>query len=480
MFRLAKSGQDCNSVDSLIGDLNNQMAEDALEIRDEFVDSDKKGIWGWMLFDFAAQPYHTLIITFIFAPYFASFVASDPVAGQSQWGYGTAIAGIIIAIMSPVLGSIADATGPRKPWILIFSTLAFVGSFMLWWATPYETGGASSVFIALVALVILMIGFEFSAVFNNAMMPTLVPREQLGRLSGNAWSLGYFAGLFTLIIVLLTMATNKEGLTLLGGGPMFGIDAGLKEGERAVGPLSALWYLVFVIPLLLFTPDIKRRKKITGAVSQGLKNLFTTIRRLPENTSLFAYLGSSMFYRDALNGLYTFGGIYAVGVLQWSIVQVGVFGILANITGILGAYLGGRLDDLKGPKFVVRASVITLTVSSLIIITTDTSHAFFIPLGEGSMIPTIVFYICGGFIGAAGGALQAASRTLMADQAEPGRMTEAFGLYAMSGRATAFVAPLMIAFLTDISGSQRIGVIPIVILFIAGLLLLNFVKQRTA
>lgn len=449
------------------------------EVDDEFVNADKKGIWGWMLFDFAAQPYHTLIITFIFAPYFASFIASDPVSGQIQWGYGTAIAGIIIAIMSPILGSIADATGPRKPWIFAFSILGFIGSFMLWWGEPFSTG-SSSVFISLLALVILMIGFEFAAVFNNAMMPTLVPRAQLGRLSGNAWSLGYFAGLFTLIIVLLTMASNEQGLTLLGIEPMFGIDAELKQGERATGPLTALWYLIFVIPLFLFTPDIDRREKITGAVGQGLKNLFVTIKRLPENTSLFAYLGSSMLYRDALNGLYTFGGIYAVGVLEWSIVQVGVFGILANITGVLGAYLGGRFDDSKGPKFVVRTSVIILTIASLVIITTDTRSAFFIPLEEGTNIPTIVFYICGGLIGAAGGALQAASRTLMADQAEPGRMTEAFGLYAMSGRATAFVAPLLIAFFTDISGSQRIGVIPVVILFIVGLLLLGKVKQKRA
>ena len=446
---------------------------------DEFVDSDKRGIWSWMLFDFAAQPYHTLIITFIFAPYFASFVASDPVSGQSQWGYGTAIAGIIIAVMSPILGSIADATGPRKPWIFAFSVLGFLGSFMLWWGEPYEIGN-SAVFIALFALVILMVGFEFAAVFNNAMMPTLVPREQLGRLSGNAWALGYVAGLFTLIIVLLTMASNDKGLTLLGTEPMFGINAELKEGERATGPLTAIWYLVFVLPLLFFTPDVPPRKKIAGAVSQGLKNLFATIKRLPENTSLFAYLGSSMLYRDALNGLYTFGGIYAVGVLEWSIVQVGVFGILANITGILGAYLGGRFDDKMGPKFVVRSSVIILTVASLIIITTDQTHTLFIMLAEGSSIPDVVFYVCGGFIGAAGGALQAASRTLMADQAEPGRMTEAFGLYAMSGRATAFVAPLMIALFTDISGSQRIGVIPIVVLFIVGLLLLSKVKQKRA
>ena len=455
------------------------MSIEAEHQEDEFVNADKKGIWGWMLFDFAAQPYHTLIITFIFAPYFASFVASDPVTGQSQWGYGTAIAGIIIAVMSPILGAVADATGPRKPWIFAFSILAFIGSFMLWWGVPYQEGN-SSVFIALLALIVLMIGFEFAAVFNNAMMPTLVPRDQLGSLSGNAWSLGYVAGLFTLIIVLLTMATNKEGLTLLGTEPMFGITGELKEGERATGPLTAIWYLVFVLPLLFFTPDIGRREKISGAVGKGLKNLIGTIKRLPENTSLFAYLGSSMLYRDALNGLYTFGGIYAVGVLGWSIVQVGIFGILANITGVLGAYLGGRLDDSRGPKFVVRTSVIILTIASLIVITTDRNHAFFIDFGEGSPIPSIVFYICGGFIGAAGGALQAASRTLMADQAEPGRMTEAFGLYAMSGRATAFVAPLLIALFTDISGSQRIGVIPIVVLFIIGLLLLGNVKQKRA
>ncbi len=449
------------------------------EVGDEFVNADKKGIWGWMLFDFAAQPYHTLIITFIFAPYFASFVASDPISGQAQWGYGTAIAGVIIAVLSPILGSIADATGPRKPWIFVFSILGFIGAFMLWWALPYQEDN-SSVLIALLALIILMIGFEFAAVFNNAMMPTLVPREQLGRLSGNAWSLGYVAGLFTLIIVLLTMATNGEGLTLLGIEPMFAIDASMKEGERATGPLTAIWYLVFVLPLLIFTPDIKTRKKVTGAVLQGLKNFMATIKRLPQNTSLFAYLGSSMLYRDALNGLYAFGGIYAVGVLEWSIVQVGIFGIIANITGVLGAYLGGRFDDGFGPKFVVRASIIILTIASLIIITTDLNHALFIKLADGSSMPTIIFYICGGFIGAAGGALQAASRTLMVDQAEPGRMTEAFGLYAMSGRATAFIAPLLIALFTDISGSQRIGVIPIVVLFIIGLLLLNKVKQQRA
>lgn len=438
--------------------------------------ADRKGIFSWMLFDWAAQPFHTLIVTFIFAPYFAGYVASDPTTGQAQWGYAAAIAGIIIAVLSPVLGSISDETGPRKPWIFLFSVLSIAGSFALWWGVP--DGGDQVVLFTLCAFIVAMFGFEFAGVFINAMMPDLVPREKLGRLSGNAWALGYVAGLLTLIVVLLTMATNDEGKTLLGSGPLFGIDAGAKEGERAVGPLTALWFFVFVIPLFLFTPDAPRRIAAKGAIRKGLVDLMATIRRLPENRSMFAYLGSSMFYRDALNGLYTFGGIYANGVLQWSIVQIGIFGILANITGIAGALIGGRLDDRFGPKAVVTGSIILLILASATVITTSKTSALFIPLAEGSALPDIVFYVCGAMIGAAGGALQAASRTLMADQSEPGRMTEAFGLYALSGKATAFLAPFLIAVFTDLSGSQRIGVTPIVILFLIGLWLLRYVDQH--
>jgi len=437
----------------------------------------RKGIWGWMLFDAAAQPFHTLILTFIFAPFFVKYVAGSSVEGQALWGYAAGIGGLLVAISSPVLGAIADATGPRKPWMFVFTIVAIIGSVMMWWAIP---GGSNSVTIGLVAFVIATFGFEFAGVFNNAMMPDLVPREQLGRLSGNAWALGYVAGLTTLIIVLVFLATNNEGKTLIGIDPIFGIDASAKEGERATGPLTAIWYAVLIIPLFLFTPDVYKKTKVAGAIKQGLKDLLATLKSLPSNRSLFAYLGSSMFYRDALNGLYTFGGIYAIGVLDWSIVQVGVFGILANFTGIFGALLGGRCDDKFGPKAVVTTCVLLLIAASLAVITTTKTGTLFMSVPDGSGIPDMVFYVCGGVIGAAGGALQAASRTLMVDQAEPGRMTEAFGLYALSGKATAFMAPILIAVFTDFSGSQRIGVMPIVGLFLIGLCLLPWVKQNKA
>lgn len=451
----------------------------------------RKGIWGWMLFDWASQPFHTLLLTFFFARYFATEVAPDPATGQVWWGIMLTVTGLTIAFLSPILGAIADATGPRKPWIAIFALLCIVGTASLWFAVP---GGGGIIFWILVAFGIGMIGVEFAAVFNNAMMPDLVPRENLGRLSGSAWALGYLGGVVALIVVLLLMVESSpgSGATLIGIAPILGLDEVVRGGERGTGPLTALWLFVFIMPFFLFTPDTPKRVEVEGAIRNGLSHLAATIKKLPQNRSMFAYLGSSMFYRDALNGLYGFGGIYAGGVLKWEPTQLGLFGVLAALTGALGAWLGGKWDDRFGPKPVVVWSVIILVLVSFMIVSTGRETVLFMPIdrGEGMFTPPdIVFYVCGAFIGAAGGALQAASRTLLVDQAEPGKMTEAFGLYALSGKATSFLAPALIAIFTGaIAGgllgladenAQRFGISPIVLLFIIGLALLPFVKSRS-
>lgn len=437
----------------------------------------RKGIWSWMLFDWASQPFHTLILTFVFAPYFTSQVASSDVVGQTYWGYAVGIAGLIIALLSPVLGALADATGPRKPWIFGFSLLGVLGSMGLWWILPNASD--SMLIWGLVAFGIALIGFEFAAVFNNAMMPDLVPREELGKLSGSSWALGYVGGLFCLVLMLGFMVADPEsGKTLLGGSPLFGLDPASHEGDRASGPLTAIWLALFIIPLFLFTPDQPKRAQALGAVKRSLESLWSTIRNLPKNQSLLNFLMSSMLYRDALNGLYAFGGIYAAGVLQWSIVQIGIFGILANVTGAIGAWIGGRMDAQFGPKPVVRACILLLILASVLVVSTDPEHVLWIALPSGSNLPDLLFYACGALIGAAGGALQAASRTLMVDQAEPEKMTEAFGLYALSGRATSFIAPIAIAATTTLFASQRIGVTPVIVLFIISLVLLPKVRSR--
>ncbi|MGB1310152.1 MAG: MFS transporter, partial [Leucothrix sp.] len=329
------------------------------------------------------------------------------------------------------------------------------------------------------AFAVGLICFEFSAVFNNAMMPSLVPRAELGKLSGSSWALGYIGGLICLVAVLGFMVSNPgTGKTLLGNPPILALDPVNHEGDRASGPLSALWFIVFIIPLFLFTPDQKRLNKASGAVTQSLKSLWQSIRGLPKHPSLFAFLTSSMLYRDALNGLYAFGGIYAAGVMQWSIIYIGIFGILANITGAIGAWLGGRADSRFGSKAVVTASILLLIITSILIISTDPQHILWAEVPVDSTLPNLLFFVCGGFIGAAGGALQASSRTLMVDQADPKKMTEAFGLYALSGRATSFIAPLAIAFTTAAFASQRIGITPVIVLFAISLLLLPKVHAR--
>lgn len=448
----------------------------------------RRGIWGWMLFDWAQQPFHTLIITFVFAPYFAAAVAPDAARGQELWGYATGIGGLMIALSSPVLGAIADASGPRKPWIFVFSIVGVIGCWMLWFAVP----GMDNLTFVLIAIAVAVFGMEFAAVFNNAMMPTLVPRSELGRLSGSAWGLGYIGGLITLILVLGFLSASPEtGRTLLGFEPLFGLDPEMREGDRASGPLTAIWYVVFALPMFLFTPDIARKPSVTGAVKKGLSELGRTLRRLPGERSYFGFLMSSMFYRDALNALYAFGGIYAAGVLGWSIIQIGIFGILANITGAIGGWLGGRADQRYGPKVVVSWSIVILSFCCLLVISTTQTEVLFVSVAAmagQSGLPDIVFYTAGALIGAAGGAIQAASRTLLVDQVDREKVTEAFGLYALSGKATTFIGPLSIAFATAFFASeafglspqdaQRLGVTPIIVLFAIGLALLPLVKSR--
>ena len=438
--------------------------------------SRRKALWGWMFFDWANQPFHTLILTFTFAPYFVSKVAADPAQGQAAWGYAISIGSIVIALTAPVLGAVVDTIGPRKPWILIFSALYIIGVAGLWGAAP----GLVDLTPILAFLVVALIGAEFTGVFTNSLLPELGSRNEIGRISGSGWAMGYWGGLASLVIVLGLMAPMPGSeKTLAGLDPIFGLDPAHGEGARATGPMSAIWYIVFMIPFFLWTPDAERRTLASSAVAKGLRDLKNTLVALPSKGSFLAYLMSSMFYRDALSGLYIFGGIYAAGVLGWETFQLGVFGIVGALAGAAGAWIGGRVDERLGPKPVITFTILALMIVSAVIITTGPNEVLFIGVGSPevpSSLPTIVFYICGAIIGAAGGSLQAASRTMLTRQADEGRMTEAFGIYALAGKATSFLAPFLIALVTDVTGSQRISVTPVLLLFLVGLVLMLWVR----
>src|SRR6476619_440747 len=199
-----------------------------------------------IFFDWAAQPYFTLITTFVFAPYYATHVASDPASGQALWGFATAAAGLMIAAMSPVLGAIADASGRRKPWVAAFGALLVIGSGLMWFGQPGDAGVIPPL---LLAYGVATVGVEFATVFNNAMMPTLVPPDRIGRLSGTGWATGYVGGILSLILVFGFLAASPEtARTLFGFMPLFGLDTVTHQGARITGPLTGIWFIVFVLP----------------------------------------------------------------------------------------------------------------------------------------------------------------------------------------------------------------------------------------
>lgn len=438
------------------------------------MDAARKRIWGWYAFDWASQPYNTLLLTFIFGPYVVS-VVGDGSTAQTIWGLGVGAAGLIIAVLSPLLGAVADKAGGRMRFVALFSVLYVLGAGMLWFSAP----DSFNVWAVMFWFAIGLIGMEFATTFTNAMLPDLAPRAELGRISGTGWAIGYLGGIVALAIMLLFLAESAEtGKTLLGLSPLFGLDPEAREGTRAVGPLTAIWFALFMIPFFLWVREPQRKDRVSlgTAIRGAWPELRQTLRGLPARRSLFAYLGSSMFYRDGLNGMYTFGGIYAAGVLGWSVTQVGIFGILAAFTGAVFAWLGGKADSRFGPKPVIAVNLLLMAAVAACVVFVSRDSVFGLPVAEGSSLPDIAFYILGAMIGAGGGALQSASRTMMVRQAPAEKMTEAFGLYALAGKATSFLAPLSIGIVTAVTGSQQLGVTPVIGLFLIGLVLLVWVK----
>jgi len=449
----------------------------------------RKRIWGWWFFDWASQPFHTLLLTFVFSIYFAEvarrhFIAlgdSSTLAGanaQALWGYGLSVAGVIIALLAPVLGAIADSSGRRLPWVWLFSVLYVVGSAGLWFLMPTQP----ALIQAVVLFGIGLIGVEFATIFTNAMLPSLAPRDEIGRLSGSGFAFGYLGGVASLAVMLALFAETPSGRTLIGIPPLFGLDPTLREGTRFVGPFTAIWYIVFMVPFFLWVRDPKGSTRPIR-IRAALRDLWTLVRSLRQRDSLRNWLVSSMLSRDALNALYGFGGVYAGTVLGWPVFLAGVFGVVSAISAAIISWLGGRADRRFGPRRVIAICILALTAVCTLLVGMDRASVFGVavpaePVLAGLHLPDLLFFICGAVIGGAGGALQAASRTMMVRHTTPERATEGFGLYALSGKATAFLAPFLIALTTDLSGSQRIGFLPLILIFLVALVLLRWVNPE--
>ncbi len=315
----------------------------------------KKRIWGWFFFDWASQPYHTVLNTFIFGPFFAAIAAAyflgqglDETAAdaraQATWAWSTAIYGLIIAFTAPIFGAMADSAGRKMPWIVLFSLMYVFGASMLWFTDP----GAGNLYWMLAAFGLGFIGAEYALIFINSQLPGLGTKEEIGKISGSGFAFGYLGGVVCLTFVLAMVVEQPNGKTIVGLTPLFGLDAEAREGTRMTGPITALWFAIFMIPYFLWVREVRRDHKRAG-FGQAFRSVVASVRGLVHRKSLGFYLVASMFYRDALNGLYAFGGVYAGLVLNWEVAQIGVFGVIAAIGASIFSYLGGFADRRFGP-----------------------------------------------------------------------------------------------------------------------------------
>jgi MFS transporter, UMF1 family len=450
-------------------------------------EASRLGQFSWALFDWANQPFFTIVTTFIFAPYFANVMIGDPVKGQATWAFTQSTSGVIIAVLSPFLGAMADAGGRRKPYIFAFQLMLALGCVALWWAYPGRPDLAGMIAWA---VVLATVGAEMSIVFNNALLPTIVRPERMGWLSGFGWGLGYCGGLIALFVVLAVSMPAMFGLAPDNDRPLFGLDAATHELERLTGPASALWLALFVLPMFLFTPDSDGRPRLPllEAAKQGGRSLLSTVRKLGHYRNVLIYLIAFMLYNDGLAAIIAFGGVYASATFGWSTVTLGIFGIILTLFAIPGAFLGGKLDDTLGSKRTVQLAIAGVIIATVGIVgVTSDRVLYFVPAdplspdrGLFGSAQEKVFMGFALLLGFCMGPMQAASRTMIGRIAPLSMTGEFYGLFALSGRATVWMAPLAIGIVTTATQSNRLGIACVLIFLVAGFLLLLRVREERA
>lgn len=414
--------------------------------------TDRRAIVSWCIYDWANSAFPTVIGTFIFGAYFTKAISESPEAGSEQWGWALGVSGVAVALLSPVLGAVADQAGRRKPWLGLFTVLCIVTTAMLWFARP----DAAYAIWALSFVAVSSAAFEFATVFYNAMLPEIAPETHVGRISGWGWGLGYVGGLAALALCLVGFVQTDT--------PWFGLSTTEAENVRAVVLLVAVWYAAFSAPLFLFTPDAPPTgRTIAQAARAGIRELAGTIREIRQYGNILRFLVGRMLYTDGLGTLFAFGGIYAAGVFGMGLDKVILFGIVLNVSAGLGAAAFAFMDDRVGAKPVIVISLLAL-----------------IGFGGGILLTRSVvwFWVLGTALGIFVGPAQAASRSLMARLAPVAVRTEMFGLYAFSGKATGFLGPIALAAVTAATDSQRAGMAVILFFFAAGLMLLLWVRER--
>ncbi len=407
-----------------------------------------KKIFNFALYDFANSAFTTIIITFIFATYFAKQIAPNPILGQSYWGWTIGVTGFLVAIIGPVLGSFADKKNKIVFFIRCFSLLCILFTTLLWFSKPHQ----SYLLYTLVIVGIANLFYELSLIFYNSLLKDISKDKNLGKSSGFGFALGYIGGILILFIsIKLFIDTNNLP---------FGLVKEDSQNIRAIALLVSIWFLIFSIPFLFFV--IKENKK---KIKKNISSNFADLKKLlwdKKISVLGKFLIARMLYADGLNAIIVMGGIFAVGVFSLEIKDLLKLSIIMNVTAFIGAFVGGVANDKYGSKIIIIFSLIGLILSSTAILFTFTVSTFF-----------FLAAINGLFIGP----IQSASRVVITSMLNKNNQGKGFGLFATSGKLTSFIGPILVSTVTYLTASQRIGFSAAILLLLSGLIILLNIKK---
>ncbi|MFV0633003.1 MFS transporter [Demequina sp.] len=425
----------------------------------------RKQVWAWALWDWATQPFNSVIITFVFTalyltedgfidPDIAALGAGDPAydsamaALDANLGWGMTAAGLLVALLAPVLGQRADASGRRKSWLGVTTLMLVACVAGLYFVEP--TPDAFWLGAGLIALGSVIA--EIANVNYYAMMVQVSTPRTMGRVSGLGWGLGYMGGILALVIVVVLDTFD-----------WFGMDTSNGMAYRLIALGCAVWTLAFAWPLFVAVPEAPRAERPRVGLLRGYAVLWSDLRSLwADARPTLWFLLASAVYRDGLGGVFTFGAIIAAKAFGFSDQQVIIFGIAANLVAGVSTMIAGRFDDVWGPRRVILLALGVIVGAGVVIVA----------LHE---VGAIVFWVCGLLLSGMVGPAQAASRSLLARLTPPGRGAEMFGLYATTGRAASFMSSAMWALAITVFGATIWGTLGVISVVALGLVLMLFV-----
>jgi MFS transporter, UMF1 family len=408
-------------------------------------------VLAWGLWDWGSSAFNAVIGTFVFTVYLTGVVGADlpgVVSANSWLGYTLGASGLLVALLAPLIGQRADAAGRRKLSVGVWTALVVVSTAAMYLVEDDQRFFA----LGLLLLAAGSVCFELAQVPYNALLVGVSTPATIGRVSGFGWAMGYLGG----IVLLLAVYAGF----IVGGGGLLGLPTADGLNIRLVALVAAGWFALFALPLFRWVPeppaDPQRppRLGLVGSYRKLVADLRALYRRAPH--TVYFLLASALF-RDGVAAIFAFGGVLAVTVYGVDAADVLIFGVAANVTAAAGALVAGRIDDRAGPKIVIVGSLVGMLVSGGVLLAVSGPTLFWV---FGLLLTLFV------------GPAQSSARTFLARLTPPGHEGQLFGLYATTGRAVSFLAPTLVGVCTQVFGSERAGIVGILVVLALGLLAL--------